>query len=187
MDREQALTRLRLMEESQTEMWNIEAAEGEYLRELVIALPAQQVLEIGTSNGYSSIWLAMGVAETGGLLLTLEADAERYQLAQQNFEHATVTPYIDSRLGDALTILPTLSAPIDLAFIDAWKADYPIYLDECVAKMRVGGVIVAHNLESHREELQGFRDKLLEDPRLETQFVNLGPGGFSVSRLMPNG
>jgi caffeoyl-CoA O-methyltransferase len=186
MDLNKTLRHLHWMEETETGMWNIARAEGEHLRRLTMDLQAKRVLEIGTSNGYSTIWLALGVSTTGGKVITLEADPERHALAKKNFERTGAIDHVDSRLGDAMGELDSIEGPLDFVFIDAWKADYPVYLDLCIGKVRKGGLIVAHNLESHREELMPFRERLLADDTLETEFVNLGPGGFSISKVLGN-
>ena len=110
-------------------MWNIAPSEGEYLSNLVQKLKAQRVLEIGTSNGYSAIWLALGLRETGGQLITLEINRRRYSLAQNNFEAAGIDGLIDSRLADAVEEVPKLEGPFDFVFIDANKQDYVKYLE----------------------------------------------------------
>lgn len=183
MDLNATLRHLQWMEEKETEMWNVARAEGEYLRRLVMELHARRVLEIGTSNGYSTIWLALGAAATGGKVITLEANEGRYALAKKNFERTGASQHVDSYLGDALGLVAAVEGPLDLVLIDAWKEDYPAYLDACLGKVRADGLILAHNMESHKEELAGFRERLLAEPTLSTEFVNLGPGGFSVSRV----
>jgi predicted O-methyltransferase YrrM len=175
---------LNWMEQNQTGLWNVAPAEGQYLCDLVGKLSASRVLEIGASNGYSTVWLAMGVARTGGELISLEADTGRHRMATENLEHCGLSQHVRLHLGDAQALLATLDGPFDLVLIDAWKEDYPIYLKAIEGKVRAGGLILAHNMESHKEELAGFRDLLLANPRLQTEFVNLGPGGFSVSSVL---
>lgn len=183
---EEALIRKHLdwMQENQTGLWNVAPAEGQYLCDLVRKLSAKRVLEIGASNGYSTLWLALGVTHTGGEVVSLEADANRHQLAAENLTQTALSPFVKLLLGDAMAILPTLEGPFDLVLIDAWKDDYPSYLDATDGKVRPGGLVLAHNMQSHEEELAGFREKLLAHPGLDTEFVNLGPGGFSVSTVL---
>lgn len=174
---------LEWMHSHETGMWNIAPAEGEYLCNLVAELGATRILEIGTSNGYSAIWLALGASQTGGTVVSIEADAERHHLALANLQKAGALPYVDCRLGDALELVANVPGPLDVVLIDAWKEDYAAYLQGVMPKVRGGGIILAHNMESHRQELSGFRALLLADCNLATEFVNLGPGGFSVSRV----
>lgn len=178
---EQVLRHLRHMRETQTGMMNVAAAEGEYLADLVRRLEAKRVLEIGTSNGYSGIWLALGLRETGGRLLTLEIDEERHRLARENFAATGVEDLVDLRLADALEVIPRLEGPFDLVFLDAWKGDYLRYLEMILPKVRSGGVIVAHNVISHADELEAFVETVRHHPSLETEIVREGPAGLSVS------
>lgn len=177
----QALARLDWMPRNQTGMLNVNASEGAFLRDQVIKVKAKHALEVGTSNGYSSIWIAMGLRQTGGHLTTLEIDDRKVTLATENFRVAGVDSLITLRPGDALKTLPTLEGPFEFVFIDAGKGDYVTYLDMVLPKMPAGGVIVAHNVTDLRSQLLDFIERVKTDPRLKTTFVNPGPGGFSVS------
>ena len=139
------------------------------------------MLEIGTSNGYSGIWLAMALRETGGKLLTLDVDEGRRSLALKNFKATGVDDIVESRLADALKTIPTLKGPFELVFIDAWKPDYKKYLDLTLPLVPSGGVIAAHNVDSHPQEMQDFLAAIRSDPRLKTEFVKVGPAGLSIS------
>ena len=180
-NRQQILDHLAKMRATEKGMMNVAPAEGEYLSNLVRQLQARRVLEIGTSNGYSGIWFALGLRETGGKLLTLDIDEPRRSLALKNFKATGMTDLIESRLGDALKILPTLSGPFELVFIDAWKPDYKKYLDMTLALVPSGGVIAAHNVDSHPSEMPDFLEAIRSHPQLKTEFVRVGPAGLSVS------
>ncbi len=169
------------MRASERGMMNVAPAEGEYLSKLVQKLKAKRVLEIGTSNGYSGIWMAMGLRETGGKLITLDIDEGRRSLALKNFRATGVDDIVDSQLGDALKILPTLQGPFELVFIDAWKPDYKKYLDLTLPMVRSGGVIAAHNVDSHPQEMTDFLEAIKSHPQLKTDWVKVGPAGMSVS------
>jgi len=181
----QALARVDWMPKNQTGMLNVNANEGAFLRDQVIKVKARHALEVGTSNGYSSIWIAMGVRQTGGHLTTLEIDERKVKLATENFRVAGVDSLITLRPGDALKTLPTLEGPFEFVFIDAWKGDYITYLDMVLPKMPAGGVIVAHNVTDLRSQLLDFIERVKTDPRLKTTFADSGPGGFSVSVKLP--
>jgi caffeoyl-CoA O-methyltransferase len=169
------------MREAETGMMNIAPAEGQYLYDLVRKLNARRVLELGTSNGYSGIWFAMGLRDTGGRLITLDIDQGRYDLAQKNFVATGLEPVIDSRLTDAIEATKSIEGPFDIVFIDAWKPDYIRYYNNLIAKVRKGGVIAAHNVHSHPNEMQDFLAKIESDPAVKTEFVSVGPAGLSVS------
>lgn len=181
LDNAQILAHLENMRRTERGMMNVAPAEGEYLAELVKKLNAKLVLEIGTSNGYSSIWLAMAVRETGGKLITLEVDKQRYELAQNNFNATGLADIIDSRLADALTEIQTVQGPFDLVFIDAWKPDYIRYFKAVLPRVRSGGVIAAHNVDSHPQSMQDFLSVVKTHPQLRTEFVHKGPSGLSIS------
>ena len=176
-----ALERLKWMRQNQGNLWNVNPDEGAYLRNLAERVHAKEALEIGTSNGYSSIWIGMGLRKEGGHLLTLEIDEGRAKLAQGNFRAAALDSVITLKLGDALKEVPKLRGPYDFVFIDAGKQDYVRYLDMVIPIVRPGGVIVAHNVTDLKEELTDFIRAVQTNPQLKTTIENPGPGGFSVS------
>lgn len=178
---EQAKERLNWMREHQPGMWNVAPREGLFLHNLVVKVHAKHALEIGTSNGYSGIWIGAGLRQTGGHLLTLEIDPGRAQLAQENFRAAGLEDVVTLKLGDALKEIPKLQGPFDFVFIDAWKQDYVKYLHMVLPMVPSGGVIVAHNVTDLRDELQDFIHEVQSNPQLKTTIENPGPGGFSVS------
>jgi len=176
-----ALERLKWMRQNEGNLWNVNPEEGTFLRSLAEKVHAKEALEIGTSNGYSSIWIGMGLRKEGGHLLTLEIDEGRAKLAQANFRAAGLDSVITLKLGDALKEVPKLRGPYDFVFIDAWKQDYVKYLDMVIPIVRPGGVIVAHNVTDLKEELTDFIHAVETNPQLRTNIENPGPGGFSVS------
>jgi predicted O-methyltransferase YrrM len=180
-----ALRRLKWMRQNQGNLWNVSPDEGAFLRDLAGKVHAREGLEIGTSNGYSSIWIGMGLRQQRGHLLTLEIDEGRAKLAQANFRAAGLDSVITLKLGDALEEVPELRGPYDFVFIDAWKRDYVKYLDMVVPIVRPGGVIVAHNVSDLKEELTHFLRAVQTNPQLKTTIENPGPGGFSVSYKLP--
>jgi predicted O-methyltransferase YrrM len=172
---------LAAMRAAQKGNMNVDPPEGEYFYSLVKRLNAKRVLEIGTSNGYSGIWFAMGLRETGGKLITLEIDKGRYDLAQANFKITELAPYIDSRLTDAKVEAARVPGPLDIVFIDAWKPDYLAYYEAVLPKVRKGGVILAHNVVSHPGQMQNFLARIKSDPAVRTEIRTIGPQGLSIS------
>lgn len=181
----QALDRLGWMPKNQTGMLNVNSNEGAFLRDQVIKVKAKHALEVGTSNGYSSIWIALGVRQSGGHLTTLEIDPVKVKLATENFRIVGVDSLITLMPGDALKTIPTLKGPFEFVFIDAWKQDYVKYLDMVLPLVPPGGVIMAHNVTDLRSQLLDFIERVKTDPRLKTTFADPGPGGFSVSVKLP--
>jgi predicted O-methyltransferase YrrM len=162
---------------------NIEPSEGAYLRDMVTKLKVQRALEIGTSTGYSGIWIAMGLRETGGRLITVEIDPARHAKAREHFHFVGLADRIDARLGDALKEVPSVGGPLDLVFLDALKSDYLKYYEMVLPKMRRGGAIVAHNVKSHPKDMADFLERIQSDPKVSTEIVTPGRQGFSVSIL----
>ena len=178
---QRVLERFGWMRQNEGDLWNINAAEGAFLRDLIVKVKAQHALELGTSNGYSSMWIALGLRQTGGHLLTMEIDRGRARVAEENFRAAGLDSLITVAVGDALQEIPKVPGPLDFVFIDVWKQGYIPCLQLALPKVRPGGVIVAHNVTNLREELLGFIHEVTTNPQLQTTIENPGPGGFSVS------
>jgi caffeoyl-CoA O-methyltransferase len=178
---QRVLDRFEWMAQNEGNLWNINAAEGAFLRDLIVKHKAQRALELGTSNGYSSMWIALGLRQTGGRLQTMEIDRGRAHTAEENVRAAGLDPLITVTVGDALQEIPKVSGPLDFVFIDVWKQGYIPCLKLALPKVRPGGIIVAHNVTNLREELSGFIHEVTTNPQLQTTIENPGPGGFSVS------
>ena len=162
-------------------MMNVPRVDGEFLHDFIIERGFQRGLEIGTSNGYSAIWMGMALRKTGGKLVTLEIDKRRASLARENFRRVGFEDVIELREGDALEIIPGLSGPFDFVFIDAWKPDYIRYFRMVFPKVRVGGAIFAHNVLSHGSEVREFLEEIEKHPDLETWIERRSSAGISVS------
>lgn len=128
---------------------SVSPIQGKLLHLFAKMLQAKRILEIGTLGGYSTIWLARGMAE-GGRLVTLEADPRHAEVAQQNIAGAGLDDQVEIIVGPALDALPRLEtdprAPFDLVFIDADKESYPAYLEAAVKLSHPGTVILADNV-----------------------------------------
>src|SRR4051812_10111795 len=119
--------------------------QGRLLELLARLAGARSILELGTLGGYSTIWLARGLAD-GGRIVTLEVSPEYARVARANLERAGLGDVVDLRVGPALETLPELEGPFDLIFIDADKRSNPEYLDEALRLSRPGTLIVADNV-----------------------------------------
>jgi caffeoyl-CoA O-methyltransferase len=162
-------------------MLNVPPEHGRFLWTMAQTSGAKRVLEIGTSDGYSTLWLARGVRTNGGKIVTLEIDKERHEQALANFKKAGFDDMIDARLGDAMKLIPTLEGEFDFIFIDAWKPDYIKYYEMTAPKLRPGGLMLAHNAIKSAKEMSDFLDAVKKDPNLVTSIVQIGDDGFSVS------
>ena len=162
-------------------MMNVPRVDGEFLHDFIVERGYKRGLEIGTSNGYSAIWMGMALRKTGGKLVTLEIDKRRASLARKNFARVKLGEVIELREGDALEIIPGLSGPFDFVFIDAWKPDYIRYFRMVFPKVRVGGAILAHNVLSHGSEMRDFLEVIQDHPGLATRIDRRSRAGISVS------
>jgi predicted O-methyltransferase YrrM len=154
---------------NQTGMLNVSMDDGRLLRLLTETMDAKHVVEIGTSNGYSSLWLLMALHTTGGKLTTFEIDPEKIKLAANNFKKAGVDHLVTIVEGDAHEKVKRLKEPIDLLFLDADKDGYLDYLNKLLPLVRPGGLVVSHNMNSLN---RSYKDALTTNPDLETLIPN---------------
>ncbi len=160
---------------------NVPTADGRLLRMLAEMSNAKTVVEVGTSNGYSAIWIALGLLKTEGKLITFEIDAKRAKLARENFKRAGVEKIITLVEGDAHKEVGKIKGPIDIIFLDADKEGYVDYLKQLLPKVRPGGLIIAHNTRSHQSGMQPYLKAVMEDANLETLFLNMHSAGLGVT------
>jgi caffeoyl-CoA O-methyltransferase len=125
---------------------NISASDGQVLHDIIVRGNYKNALEIGTSTGHSGIWIAWALSKTGGKLITIEYDEERYKTALQNFKEAGLSDYIDARRGNAHDIVKELKGPFDFVFSDADKDWYKNYFIELDPKLKEGGCYTTHNI-----------------------------------------
>jgi len=162
--------------------WNVPYEDGKILYGLVLKGGFKRVLEIGTSTGHSTIWLAWAVSKTGGTVTTVEVDKGRFEKARANFENAGVAPYIDARLADAHDLVPTLEGPFDFVFCDADKDWYLDYFKELQRKIQPSGCFTAHNvLWSNNTDIKRFLDYVRQTPGFRTTIVRGSGEGISIS------
>jgi caffeoyl-CoA O-methyltransferase len=154
--------------------------DGRLLRLLAESTGAKHVVELGTSTGYSGLWLLLALSRTGGRLTTFEADPGRHQMARSNFERAGLLPRATLVLGDAHVEAARLKDPIDLLFIDADKEGYLDYLRMLRPLVRAGGLIVAHNMASPPPDPR-YVEAVTTDLVLETVFLNMHDAGVGVT------
>jgi caffeoyl-CoA O-methyltransferase len=147
-------------------------SDGRMLRLLTEAAAAKNVVEIGTSTGYSGLWLCLALQKTGGRLTTFEIDPGRAAEARKHFQQAGVGPMVTVVEGDAHENVKRLKEPIDVVFIDADKQGYVDYLSKLLPLVRPGGLILAHNVDSAPEYVRA----VTTNPDLETVFYMQGAG-----------
>lgn len=167
---------LRKLEKTGKEFWIIPRETGKFLNELILDKNIKSVLEVGTSIGYSGIWIAEALSHTGGKLYTLESHDERFKKAKKHFQEAGVTKYITQLKGHA----PDIGIPdmFDLLFLDATKIEYVSYIKTFLFHMKKGGIIVADNALSHREELAQYEKYIFNSDQLKSELKEIGTGIF---------
>lgn len=146
---------------------NVPPNDGRLLRLLVESMDAKHVVEVGTSTGYSGIWIGLALQKTGGKLTTHEIDAGRAATARANFTRAGMSEIITLVEGDAHDQVTKLKAPIDLLFLDADKDGYLDYLNKLLPLVRPGGLIVGHNITPGMADPR-FMTAITTNPDLET-------------------
>jgi len=152
---------------------NVPDSDGRLLRLMAEAIDAKSVVEIGTSNGVSSIWIALALKKTDGKLVTHEIDPKAAALARENFAKAGVADLVTVVEGDAHETVSRLKGPIDMVFIDADKEGYSDYLKKLLPLVRAGGVVFAHNIDVADSE---YIKAITTSPDLETTFFMEGAG-----------
>ncbi len=157
-------------------MLNITPETGRLLWILVRQARATRILEVGTSNAYSTIWLADAARETGGQVVTLEANPSKVALARENLGRAGLLDRVEILEGRAADTLAGLAGPFDLVFLDADRASYATYLELALPKLRPGGLLVADNVVSHAGELEGYLGTVKSHPALFSVTVPVGNG-----------
>lgn len=172
------------LEETQKNYWNIARETANFLNLLIKTAQSKKVLEIGTSNGYSAIWLALALQETGGHLTTIEFWEKRQCIARENFKICNVDKIITPIIGSAFDIMEELhnkSEKFDFIFIDANKTEYLKYYQLADKMLEKGGIIAADNVLSHEQKVQPFVDAIKNNPEYQTEILNL-PAGLLLAR-----
>lgn len=174
---------LKQLELTQKEFWNISRVTAEFLYNLIVDGNIQSVIEVGTSNGYSGIWLAKALKKTGGQLTTIEFYDKRLDIAKENFEKCGVSDIIVTKKGDAATILEHLPEDyrVDLAFVDANKRQYVDFYKLINPHLIKGGFIACDNIISHAPKVQTFLDAIDNNPNYENVVLPL-PAGLSLGK-----
>lgn len=154
---------------------NLRPEAGRFLNLLVKIARPKLIVEVGTSNGYSTLWLAEAAQQVGGGVVSLETREGRHREAQANLARAGLADVADLRLADAHEAIPGIKGPFDLAFLDAEKEDYVALAERLLPKLPWGGLLVADNITSHAET-KSYLDALAADASLLTTVVPLGHG-----------
>jgi caffeoyl-CoA O-methyltransferase len=162
-------------------------AEARLLEALVVASRALHVLEVGTFTGVGALSMAASLAP-GGRVTTIEVDPANAEAARRHIDASPYADRIELLVGDARELLTRLDGPFDLVWIDAWKADYPLYWDALVPKLTPDGLIAADNLfrdgaafdpeatDAGTIGIREFARRVQEDPRVQNVLLTIGDG-----------
>lgn len=155
---------------------------GRLLALLLASAPAGAALEIGTSAGYSALWMSLACRETGRKLHTFELLEEKIAKARETFRVAGVTGWIELVEGDALANLKDFEE-VAFCFCDTEKELYSRVYDLVLERMKPGGLFLADNCNSHRAELEAFLEKAESDPRVDAMVLPVGTGVLLARKL----
>lgn len=159
---------------------SVSSNDGRLLRQLTEAVGAKQVVEIGTSTGFSGLWFAMALRTTGGKLITHEIDPGRARIARDNFKEAGVDDLITIIEGDAHEKVKQHKEPIDILFLDADKEGYIDYLNKLLPLIRPGGLIIAHNMNPRQAD-PDYVKAITTNPKFETLLLLKEGTGVGVT------
>lgn len=165
-------------------MLNITRDTGEFLSVLVRAMNAQRVLEIGTSNGYSTLWLALAAKAVKGHVTTVELSNFKLALAAENFKRSGLAAFITQVTGDAAALLRDgIESSFDFIFLDSERSEYLGWWPDIKRILRKGGLLVVDNAISHSAEMAPFVAVVSADSDFSTCTVPVGNGEFLATRV----
>ena len=164
-----------------TEQLAVSEEDGRFLRLMIATSGAKRAVEIGGAQGYSAIWIGLGLRDTGGRLTSIEFDPQRAKAANDNIRRAGLSDIVTVLSGDAFAAIPKLDGEFDFVFLDAWKRDYQRFFDLVFPRMDKGGLFLAHNVINKRDEMGDFLTTIRTHPDLLTSIVSPGNEGISIS------
>ncbi len=175
---------LKLLEDlAQTDNSNlmVPLEDGRLLRMLAESTGARNIVEIGTYNGYSTLWFCLALRHTGGKITTHEMNPKHIALARENFQKAGVESMITIVEGNAHETVARLKEPIDILFIDADKPGYADYLRKLLPLVRPGGLILAHNTTNTGRQMPDYFTAVTTDPNLDSIFLGQQSIGMGIT------
>jgi predicted O-methyltransferase YrrM len=166
------------------ERWRVlEPDAGRFLWFLTQAVGARSIVEIGTSRGVSTLWLADAARATGGHVVSIDTDADAQEHARATVAGAGLDGLVTFRVADGGEALAGLAdGELDLLFLDAERTEYPGWWPHPSRVLRSGGVLVADNATSHPEEIAALRELIAADPALTTTTIGVGKGELLALR-----
>jgi predicted O-methyltransferase YrrM len=163
-------------EDRSKKMLNLEPDTAQLMSILVRSSRCKRMLEIGTSNGYSTIWLAWAAVTTGGHVISIERDAAKQTMADANLKRAGLRDEVDLMLGDATEIVTALDGTFDFVFFDADRLRAPEQLKLLLPKLQSGALVLADNVLSHPDQIAPYLAAITALPDFDHTVVSVGKG-----------
>lgn len=166
--------------------WQIPLTSAQLLRFMVLTTKSKTILELGTSIGFSTLWLALGAKENGGHVYGTEIFSEKANLAEKHFEEAGISDVVTVFRKDILDVLDEWSkeSKIDFAFMDADKQRYDQYLEKLLPLLNDNGLIMVDNVGNYPEHMQPFLEKCKSRTDIVVHFLNID---FGLLMILKNG
>jgi predicted O-methyltransferase YrrM len=161
-------------------------ATGQLMNILVKEAKSRTILEIGTSHGYSTVWLAEAARATGGKVITLDVHAGKQEYARNALGKAGLASFVEFKLGDARESIASLKDPIDFVLLDLWKDLYIPCFNLFYPKLNAGAIIVADNMvfpEFSRHDAEEYRKHVRAKPDIQSVLLPVG-SGIELSRCV---
>jgi predicted O-methyltransferase YrrM len=162
--------------EHSRKLLNLEPDTAEIVSIFARCSGAKRILEIGTSNGYSTIWLAASVGPAGGHIVSIERNRAKQTMAHDNLLKAGLLQYVDLRLGDATELIKTLPGPFDFVFFDADRTSAPGQLALLLPKLAPKVLILADNALSHPDQIEGYLTMVKGLKQFQHVIIPVGKG-----------
>jgi predicted O-methyltransferase YrrM len=166
-------------------MMNLEPETAQLISLLVRSSQRTRILEIGTSNGYSTTWLAWSAQQTGGHVTSLDREASKHALADANLQRAGLRNLVELCCGDATEIVASLPGPFDCVFFDADRFSAPAQLALLLPKLAPDALLLADNALSHPTEIAGYLAAIRALPDVESLIIPVGKGLSVAYRARP--
>ncbi|MGH2496801.1 MAG: O-methyltransferase [Ktedonobacteraceae bacterium] len=157
-------------------MLNLEPETAQFVHMLIRSSRRIKLLEIGTSNGYSTIWLAWAASANGGRVISIDRDTNKHALADANLRQVGLRETVDLKCGDATEVVAGLSGPFDCVFFDADRFSAPAQLAALMPKLAADVLLLADNVLSHPNEISSYLKELETLPQFDRIVLPIGKG-----------
>lgn len=178
-------TILEKLEETAEEFWNISHQTGNFISMLIKSANIKNVLELGTSNGYSALWIADALQYTKGHLTTIEFWEKRQCLAREYISNCGLSSYVTFKTGQAIDVITNelQNESYDLVFMDANKGEYLSLFQAFNPLVNKGGIVLADNVISHAKKVEPFINEIMNNEEYQAQVLDLPDGLLMAIKL----